>query len=390
MNGDAITPTTMVATLTIGSLAVLVLGIEPVLLGAMVTEQRIAEQAVGALVTTELLAIAMGSVLGMRALGRFSARSVALLAGLALAGVDCAAIGRTGAPVLIVLRALAGLLEGMLMALALVAVARAVLPERASGMFLAAQTLLQVVVVLFLPALTLAGSRVDMSLAIQAGSAIAAAGLTFAVPRRLSPPQATAGARGVGGRSLVALLAAGAFMGAVLSVWGYFGLWIVRHGHPASMEGVAIALSLGAQICGALLAARLGDRLPSRLVIILSSLGQVTVILLMLYGGNGAGLVYLLSAAFGILWLFTLPAFTGLLIAVDPTRRAVLYVAAAQLGGGATLPMLASGAVASVGIDGAPWLAIGAFFATIGLVLALPGALLAPSAEPVAAPLLPG
>jgi hypothetical protein len=158
-----------VATLTIGSLAVLVLGIEPVLLGAMVTEQRIAEQAVGALVTTELLAIAMGSVLGMRALGRFSARSVALLAGLALAGVDCAAIGRTGAPVLIVQRALAGLLEGMLMALALVAVARAVLPEHASGMFLAAQTLLQLVVVLFLPALTLAGSRVDMSLAILAG-----------------------------------------------------------------------------------------------------------------------------------------------------------------------------------------------------------------------------
>src|SRR5260370_19152375 len=141
MNGDAITPTTMVATLTIGSLAVLVLGIEPVLLGAMVTEQRIAEQAVGALVTTELLAIAMGSVLGMRALGRFSARSVALLAGLALAGVDCAAIGRTGAPVVIVQRGLGGRLESSVMALPLVAGARAGVPGGDKGVCVSAHAL---------------------------------------------------------------------------------------------------------------------------------------------------------------------------------------------------------------------------------------------------------
>jgi DHA1 family inner membrane transport protein len=62
-----------------------------------------------------------------------------------------------------------------------------------------------------------------------------------------------------------------------------------------------------------------------------------------------------LALAFGFLWLFAMPLQTRLMIDVDPTRRAVLHLAAAQLSGSAAGPALAGMFVTTGRVDGALW-----------------------------------
>src|ERR1700724_142045 len=73
------------ASLAVGSIGLLIFGVQPVLFGGLVAEGRLRDEGVGPLVTVELLAIALGSLLGGRALKRNSGRLVCVAGGLLLA-----------------------------------------------------------------------------------------------------------------------------------------------------------------------------------------------------------------------------------------------------------------------------------------------------------------
>lgn len=358
----------MAACLAIGSIALLVLGVQPVLLGPLVVEGRIGESGVGHLVTVELLAIALGSLLGARLLRGTSARVIAAVGGVLLALANAGMTLHAGAGLLIVLRGAAGLAEGLLLALPMVAIARAAHPERASAYFLVAQTLFQLIVAAVMPSLSLAGSRADAGFLVLAAAGLAAVPLALAAPPWLRPsaPDPVSGA--VTWRSGAALLGAGTYLGAIVAVWSYFGLWLTRHGHPPALEGTAVALSLAAQVAGAAVASRVSGRLPSGLTIIVCAAGEALLVAMLLAGGGSPAVVHAFSIAFGFLWLFALPSFTGLLIELDPRRRAALYLAAAQMSGSALLPSLAGPWIERVGVDGASWFGIAAFAATIAAI----------------------
>ena len=358
---------TLATSILIGSCALLVLGVQPVLLGAMVQEGRIADAEVGNLVTIEMLAMVLGSLAGIALLRKAPARAAIGLAGLALAATNLAMTGQSGMMTLAALRAAAGLGEGVLVASALVAISRVARVERASAIFLAVQTLLQAVVAATLPLVALASSRTDTALfALAAAGAIAAA-LSLALPRHLQPT-APNGERGaLTPASLTALLGSGLFLGAIVSVWSYFGLWLIHYGYPPTFEGTAVSLCLVAQVVGALTAARFGERLPNRQTIAACALaGTILVALFFLGRGSGAAILAV-SIAFGFVWLFTLPFFAGWLIEIDPARRAVLYLTAFQLGGAALLPSLAGIAVGRYSVD-AMLIFSGAIFVTLSVV----------------------
>jgi MFS family permease len=371
MDNQEISGRGLATSLIVGSLGITILGIEPVLLSAMVQEGRIAETAVGALVTTELLTIAIGSIVGMRLLGRFPTRLVGALAGAAMAALNAFAIGQAGEAPLVAMRAATGVIEGILMAIAMIAIARTAVPERASGLFLAAQTAMQLLAVSLAPNLALNGSNTDVCLAILSGCGLTAALFALAAPSRLIPPENEKGTGRLSVRSYAGLVAVGAFTGATLCVWGYLGLWIARNGFASAAESKIVALSLAAQISGALVAARLGHRLAPRPTILASTILTIVVTLLMLQPHPNIVTLSALSAAFSFLWLFTLPAFTGLLAEIDPTRRALLYIAAVQLAGAAALPLLAGIAVGYGGIGGVFWLTIAVLLFAMALVFGL-------------------
>lgn len=358
---------TLATSILIGSCALLVLGVQPVLLGAMVQEGRIADAAVGNLVTIEMLAMVLGSLAGIALLRKAPARIVIGLAGLILAATNLAMTGQSGMPALSTLRAAAGLGEGVLVASALVAISRVARVERASAIFLAAQTLLQAVVAATLPLITLASSRTDTALFALAAAGAIAAVLSLALPRYLrpTPPDSERGA--LTPASLTALVGAGLFLGAIVSVWSYFGLWLIHYGYPPAFEGTAVALCLVSQVVGALVAARFGERLPNRRTVASCALtGALLVALFFLFRGSAAAIVTI-SMAFGFVWLFTLPFFAGWLIEIDPARRAVLYLTAFQLGGAALLPSLAGLAVGRFSIN-AMLVFSGAIFAALAAI----------------------
>lgn len=360
---------TLAAAILIGSCGLLVLGMQPVLLGALVQEGRVPESQVGYLVTVEMLAMVVGSLAGIALLRRLSARTVTAVAGLALAATNAALIGQTGFMVLILNRLGAGFLEGVLVALALVAISLVPRVERASAIFLAVQTLMQATVVALLPMLVISGSRADAALTVLSGAGILAALCLVALPAKLRPAAPSSKKGAITPASFTALASAGLFLGAVVSVWSYFGIWLIGNDHPASFEGTAVSLCLVAQVIGALTAARFGDRLPrARAIAACAIAGASIVLMLHLFRGNAAAIIAL-SLAFGFVWLFTLPFFAGWLIEIDPARRAILYLTAFQLGGSALLPSIA-GALVGVWSVNAALVFSGIIFLLVSLIAA--------------------
>ncbi|RYD44460.1 MAG: MFS transporter [Sphingomonadales bacterium] len=348
-----VTGRTLATSILIGSCALLVLGVQPVLLGAMVQEGRIAEAQVGNLVTIEMLAMVLGSLAGIGLLRKMGARVVIGLAGLVLAAMNLAMTGQSGIAILSSLRGAAGLSEGVLVASALVAISRVARVERASAIFLAAQTLLQAVVAATLPFIVAGSSRTDTALLALAIAGAIAAAAALSLPQHLEPAAPDSERGALTRASLTALLGAGLFLGAIVSVWSYFGLWLIHYGYPPTFEGTAISLCLVAQVIGALTAARFGERLPNRQTISACALAGALLIALFFAGRGNSTAILAVSMAFGFVWLFTLPFFAGWLIEIDPGRRAVLYLTAFQLGGAALLPSLAGIAVGSYSVDAA-------------------------------------
>jgi predicted MFS family arabinose efflux permease len=359
----------MAACLAIGSIALLILGVQPVLLGPMVVEGRLSESGVGLTVTAEIFAIALGSIAGSRLLQRLPARALVAASGTLLAVVNAAMTLRHGIAAVIALRALAGLAEGLLLSLPIVAVARAKHPERQAAYFLVAQTLLQLIVAAIIPNLMIDGSRAAAGFAALAAVSALALPLAAFAPRILRPARADSATGRLVPGALAGLIGAAAYLGGIVVTWSYFGLFLARHGHPATLEGTAVATCLAAQIAGALAAARFSERLPPVAIITAAALVEALLLIVLLTAGGSTLIVYAFAITFGFMWLFALPAFTGLLVQLDPGRQAALYLAAAQLGGSAILPTLAGPAIERIGVSGALWFGIAAFAVTAMAVI---------------------
>jgi len=355
------------ASLMLGSVGLLIFGVQPVLLGALVTEGRLVDAVIGPVVTAELLAVAVGSILGERVLRRASAPFVGIVAGLMLAAANLVALGSGSLALLLATRSLVGLSEGALVSITAVSIARSNHPARLSAYFLVVQTLLQLAVAGLLPLQPWAASLADASLTALAASGVVAAAVALLLPWRLCPPARDDQPRGSIRNCVTVLIAAGCYLGGVVVIWSFIGLWLSIHHKTATQEGQFIALALGFQIAGALMAALLSERLNSRWVIFGSAAIQSALVALLLSSGASDLLIYAFAIGYGFLWQFAQPAFTGLLVALDPDRRAVLLLPAAQLIGAALVPLLAAPLVRLGGPNAA--MAFGASVFVVSAVL---------------------
>lgn len=358
-----IRPSQTATCLFIGSIGLLILGIQPVVLEPIVVEGRILEADVGYLVMAEMVTIAIGTLIGVPLLRRMPARIVAFMAGMVIIAVNGLLIGRNGLVPLLTLRSIAGVAEGVLVSFALVAISLSLRPERLAAFFLAGQTFLQLVVAAFLPTLVYAGSRADAAVATLAVAGAVACMAVIGLPPRLAPAQSDEKGGSVTLASGLGLVSTGLYMGALVVVWIFFGLWLARHGHPPTLEASTVSICLGAQIFGALVAAKVSDRLPNATTIAVCSIAQIVLVGLMLMYSQSGNAITTIVVAFGFLWLFALPSFAGLLIEIDPERRAVLFFAAAQLIGSALVPTIGASVVQPGNVDGAFYLGMATFAA---------------------------
>jgi len=343
------------STLWLGSLGLLILGIQPVVLEPLVRFGRIDEAALGSVATAEILAIAIGSVLGARLLRSIPARAVALSGLLPFAAANLAMHWLTGLVPLLVARAVSGLAGGMWVGLAIVAIARGRRPERLSAAFLVAQTLIQLCLAALIPNLAQRLFPADVGFVGLALLGSASVPVVLLLPPRLAPPRPRTGhSTAIQAEAWIALAGCGAYLMAIVAVWAYFGVWEHQIGVSEQAVGTMAALSLAAQVLGAAAAGWLGHLLASRRSLLSLGMLQAAVVLGMLHWSEPLAQVGL-ALAFGFLWLFALPLQTRLLIEVDPARQVVLHLAAVQLSGSAAGPLLAGLFVTAGRVDGALW-----------------------------------
>jgi predicted MFS family arabinose efflux permease len=323
----------------IGIVGIVVAGLQPVLLGLLQATGRITAPEIGHAATLELLMLGVGAGLAGGLLERLPLRLVAVVAAAVYVAANLATLGAHGEGVTLV-RGAAGLPGGVMIWVVTCVIVRAPSPARWAGVYLASQTLAQLVVAALLGRFAAGhpdGAPLAMAV-LGVLAAIAAAGL----PHRLDPLPREETASGLPpARGWTVLAAAALLQACVIGAWVYLEPLGAQAHLSASVVALATPLCLGAQVVGASCATTAANRLPWFAALVVAGLGLVATVMA-LAALPAATSFLVLETVFGFLWLFFMPFLTPLAIEADPTRRTAVLGPAANLIGAALGPLGAS------------------------------------------------
>ena len=339
--------------LTVGVVALLIAGLQPVVLGGLESEGRLTASQIGLAATVELLALGLTCGLAAAFLKPDRVRLKLALACMAHAGAMFGTCLVAGVAV-IAMRGAAGVFAGLMLWAAISTITRAERPERLSGVFVTVQTLAQLVLAAVLPATVVPWFGINGALEALGVISMLTAVAALAGANSYSPlPKAEKDVGGIGLRPLLGLAACFLFMAFIVALWVYLEPLAELSGMSAKQAGLAVAVALGMQVAGGA-AATLAARRWQRPGIVLLAVGALNGgILAILFGAPQAALFMGAVAVFGFLWLFALPFQTLLLIQLDPTRRAAMQLGTAQLLGSSFGPLVASFVVSNDEVRGA-------------------------------------
>ncbi|KTS97885.1 hypothetical protein NS376_17345 [Pseudomonas oryzihabitans] len=339
-------PLQVAAALLLGSLALLILGLQPLLLGELFTSGRASLDGLGLVAMGEIVALGLGVMLG-EVLGlRLDLPRLLLPAILLAIGTDLFSAYAVGDLPLLGLRALAGLGEGLLLWAAVALMVRQPRAEWLSGLFMALQTGCQGLLAAVLALWVLPNAGILGGFLLLAAVTALALPLLAALPRRLAPvARQTANPSSSGWtlpRSLL-LACVGAQLAAIGALWAYLEPYGEALGLQPGQAQSLIALSLGAQLLGGLAGAGLVNRLPALGTLLLTTLLLGTLAILIHGLPVGAHLAFVgLCLLFTFLWQTLTPFQIGLALSLDPGGRTATLVPSLQLLGCAAGPALAS------------------------------------------------
>ncbi|OWQ45936.1 MFS transporter [Roseateles noduli] len=363
-----------VLAIAVGSVALLMLGLQPLLLGALLEAGHVTLEGVGLVAMGEIVALGLGVLIGDLALRVHALRSVTVVAALAAAALNLVTMRVAGDLAIGLVRAGAGIAEGLMIWSTTAVIVRAAVPERLAGLFFVVQTLAQSVLGLALAHLVIPSHGWPGGFAVLAGLCGAAALLALLFARPLGPLTPTVSQAGIGMRwtrprvgTLLVVFLQLATLGAL---WAYAEPLGTRAGFSPLAVQTLIAAGLGMQVVGGSVGTWLVRRLPVRPVLLgcavvlgLSALGIAQTA----QGGTTAFAA--LCGLFTFTWLFMLPFQMALAFRVDGSGRVASLVPAAQLFGSAFGPLMASLVVTGEEVAPVPLVAAG--FAALA-ILALP------------------
>lgn len=341
--------TNLWAALWVGSVGLLVLGLQPILLGALLNEGRVNFDQLALAATVEILAIGIGSILAAFVLGSGAIRIKAVVFLVLTALFNFATAATTGAMAVIITRGFAGLAEGGLVAFAVELIARSRHPGRIGGYFVSLQTLGQAFIAVFMALWIVPrwGSAGGFgALAIVSLISLAAAFLLPANYGSLPKPADQASSGLWRPAPLTALLAIFCFYMFLGSLWAFLEPLGGDAGITPDIVGLMVSVSLVAQILGATISTAIEARLKFRTVLGVASLLAVLIALAISLHPH-ALIFWCLAMAIGFIWLFVVPFQIRIAVDADASRGAALVVPAAQLFGAALGPAGASAFVES-------------------------------------------
>ena len=355
------------AALAVGSIGLLMLGAQPVVLGELVERKVISLEGVGIVAMGEIIAIGVGVALGDALLATTRMRTVAIAAALLTALFDFGSLAMASDAAFVVERAFAGLSEGVLMWATTCVIVRSRAPERLAGAFLVSQTLAQAAVAALLATVVVPLFGWRGAFAALGVLSAAAALVAPLLPASLDPLKA-AGAPRLAVSPAVVLTLAVIFceMATLGALWAFLEPLGTRAGLDSQTAQTIVSGVLVMQVIGGLAATALAERLPPgrTLAVAAAVLAAITLAIGLAPGPAPARFV-VLCAAFGFVWLFMMPFHIGLALRVDPAGQVAMLAPAAQLTGSAFGPLVVSLIV--VGDDAGPAPFVSAAFALVAL-----------------------
>lgn len=359
---DGLAPTstrTVIAGLFLGTVSFMITGIQPVLLGGLAEEGRLSEATLGRVAWVEVSALALAAAIGPRLLRFGSARRTIAAACLALALANAVVYISHDTLALILSRVFAGLMEGLLLATANIAITRGRHPERLSALFLMVSAIPQVAASYLLPATVMPRFGADSGFGLLCALSLVGIAVAFLIGNEIQDAPPHKPATQVWTPAVLVGLCAVILQNAANGAGWEYQARIGENLHfSGKLVGTAIAADLIFQIVGTFAVAWIAWRLPFRVVLLGSCFIQAGILITM--GMVHSPFAYIaVCALFGMMWLGVNPYQVSLLVDLDKTRQVALLLASLQLMGFSTGPLICSFFVSPGNVAGAFWVAAG-------------------------------
>lgn len=334
----------LAAAMGVGAIALLMIGVQPILLGALVDARQVSLEGVGLVAMGEIITIGLGVLLGDLWLSAARLRSVTVMAAIAVALLDLLTVKASGDGPMIGVRAAAGLAEGLLIWGTTAVIVRSHHPARVGGIFFVVQTLAQALFGFLLARLIIPLAGWQGAFAALAGLSLLPGILAWVQPRGLAPLAAptTSGSRW-SPAAILPLTIVFLQMATLGSFWAYLEPLGKAAGLDAQGAQTLIAFVLVTQVLGGTLASMAVKRFAVAPTLVVASLALLVITLSVYSQPTGSTEPFMAAClCFGFVWLFMLPFHLALALRADPSGHLAVLVPAAQLLGSAFGPLTAS------------------------------------------------
>jgi DHA1 family inner membrane transport protein len=343
-SGRTYSATQLSAALAVGTIAILMIGIQPILLGELVDAQKVTLEGVGLVAMGEIVALGLGVALGDFLIPGAWLKFATVTGALCATFFDLLTTQVSGDGMMLAVRACAGLAEGLLIWGTTGVVVRSGNPGRISGIFFVAQTLAQALLGALLANWVIPHEGWQGGFVTLAGLSLLPVGLALLQPATLAPlaSGSRTGFRWTPG-TVQPLIVVFLQLAALGSFWAYLEPLGKAVGLDARAAQTLIAGVLAMQVVGGATASLVVRRLgaTSALLAVSITLGIIMMALYRLPAGRtfefGVGCL-----VFGFFWLFAMPFHVALAFRVDASGRLAGLVPAAQLLGSASGPLTGS------------------------------------------------
>ncbi|MEG5552122.1 hypothetical protein UXO11_21310 [Enterobacter wuhouensis] len=345
-----------------GSAALLIVGVQPILLGSLASAGVLNESQVGIAAMLELFTLAVGGIAGPVILNTGALRKRMVAVAILLIAINLLMPFFTTALEVFAARAAAGLIGGLLVGACYLILAHADNPSKTNAIFMALSAIPQIAAVYVVPLV------VTPLLGTYGGFIVYAAVVGLALLSSVllpkdtveQSPEATGKLR-ITPALVVLLLAITVQMAGIGAAWSFMERYAQLAGFSSTSIAIAFALSLLLQLGGALAYAWKGENLPYRVV---QLLGPVVIAGFILPFILGIGEVWyiLLMSAFGFAWLLIQPIQIKFSIDFDPSRWSAVILGPLALIGLSCGPLISAFFVSDDSV-------IGAFECSITLLL---------------------
>jgi hypothetical protein len=329
-----------------GSVALSMLGLQPILLGELVDKHLITLEGVGIVAMGEIMALGVGAALSDAMLPVSRYRLVAVAAALLAAGFDLTTLYANNDGRFTLVRAFAGLAEGVVLWSATAMIVRTSKPDRLAAIFMVVQTLSQTGMAVLLARFAVPHGGWRAGFEVLAAVTLFTLLLALSLPRRLAPLAAaneSAGKLRWTAACLLPLAAAFLQMAALGSLWAYLEPIGLSAGFDAQGAQSVTSEVLLMQVAGGIAAVWLVRRFGAASTLALGGAVLVAAAagIHLLPAGETTKFA-VLCGIFGFAWLFLMPFHVSLALRADATGRVAMLVPAAQLVGSAFGPLVAS------------------------------------------------